>query len=325
METSRSSRQPLTRKQKSRNESVQLADKCRKLSAWKNLNKQLLELKCNEYKVVAKGTQKQLAERLFKHFQEIRNNEILMQDATQLDKTAQETEEAGPSLPISGHENNNINEAGSREQQNAGPSVAELASSVQNLTEIVMGLTKAQGHSGSGERNNVKRKWTHSPSSSSSSPETSDASDSDSPVSVSSNDDNPSHPRSKSASVNKASHDRREENNHGRRGRQHNSPQSPPLSKKATSMHNSRLSHHASSQDGRHSKAHVYDLSDEDEHIPEGLPTLPLQTLKQIRAREFINFNSLLSSTLFSPDSDNIDDLRYKIDFSRKKGFIFKR
>ena len=213
----------------------------------------------------------------------------------------------------------------SREQQNASPSVAEFASSVQNLTEIVMGLTKAQGYSGSGECNNAKRKRTHySPSSSSSSSETTDASDSDSHVSVSSNDNNPSHPRSKSGSVNKASRDRRVENNCGHRGRQNNSPQSLPLSKKATSAHNSRLSHHASSQDGRHSKAHVYDLSDEDEHIPEGLPTLPLQTLKQIRAHEFINFNSLLSSTLFSPDSDNIDDLRYKIDFSRKKGFSLK-
>ena len=212
----------------------------------------------------------------------------------------------------------------SREPQNASPSVAEFASSIQNLTEIVMGLTKAQGHSGSGECNNARRKRTHSPSSSSSSPETSDASDSDSPVSVSSNDNNPSHPRSKSASVNKASRDSRVENNCGHRGRQNNSPQSSTLSKKATSTHNSRLSHHASSQDGRHSKAHVYDLSDEDEHIPEGLPTLPLQTLKQIRAREFINFNSLLSSPLFSPDSDNIDDLRYKIDFSQKKGFSLK-
>ena len=143
METSRSRRQPLKRKQKSRNESVQLADKRHKLSAWKNLNKQVLELKCNEYKLVAKGTQKQLAERLFKHFQEIRNNEILTQDATQLDNTAQETVEAGPFLPTSRHENNNVNEAESREQQNVGPSVAELASSVQNLTEIVMGLTKA--------------------------------------------------------------------------------------------------------------------------------------------------------------------------------------
>ena len=231
METSRSRRQPLKRKQKSRNESVQLADKC-KPSAWKNLNKQVLELKCNEYKLVAKGTQKQLAERLFKHFQEIRNNEILTQDTTQLDNTAQESVEAGPSLPTSRHENNNINEAESREQQNVGPSVAELAFSVQNLTEIVMGLTKAQGHSGSGECNNAKRKRTHSPSSSSSSPETSDASDSDSPVSVSSNDDSPSHPRSKSASVNKPSHERHEQNNHGRRGRQNNSSQSPPLSKK---------------------------------------------------------------------------------------------
>ena len=187
-----------------------------------------------------------------------------------------------------------------------------------------MGLTKVQGHSGSGECNSAKRKRTHSPSSSSSSPETSDTSNSDSNVSVSSNDSNPGHPRSKSASVNKASRDRHKENNRGRRGRQHNSPQSPPLSIKATSANNSRLSHHASSQDGRHSNAHVYDLSDEDEHIPEGLPTLPLQTLKQIKAREFINFNSLLSSTLFSSDSDNIDDLRYKIDFSRKKGFSLK-
>ena len=114
METSRSSRQPLKRKQKSRNESVQLADKRRKLSAWKNLNKQVLELKCNEYLLVAKETQKQLAKRLIKHFQEIRNNEILAQDTTQLVNTAQETEETGPSLPTSGHENNNVNEAESR-------------------------------------------------------------------------------------------------------------------------------------------------------------------------------------------------------------------
>ena len=280
METSRSSRQPLKRKQKARNESVQLADKRHKPSAWKNLNKQVLELKCNEYKLVAKGTQKQLAERLFKHFQAIRNNEILAQDATQLDNTVHETEETGPSLPTSGHENINVNEAESREQQNASPSVAELASSIQNLTEIVMGLTKAQGYSGCGECSKAKRKRTHLPASSSSSPETSDASDSDSPVSVSSNDNNSGHPRSKSASVNKASHDRREENIRGRRGRQHNRPKSPPLSKKAASMHNSRLSHQASCQDGRQSNAHVYDLSDEEEHIPEGLPTLPLQTLK---------------------------------------------
>ena len=100
-----------------------------------------------------------------------------------------------------------------------GPSIAELASSVQNLTEIVMGLTKAQEHSALGECNNAKRKRTHSQSSSSSSPETSDASDSDSPVSVSSNDNAPSHPKSKSASVNKASCDRCEVNNHGHWGR----------------------------------------------------------------------------------------------------------
>ena len=68
----------------------------------------------------------------------------------------------------------------------------------------------------------------------------------------------------------------------------------------------------------------MYDLSDEEEHIPEDLPTLPLQNLKQIRAREFINFNSLLSSTLFSPHSDNMNDLRYKIDFSRNRGFSLK-
>ena len=98
----------------------------------------------------------------------------------------------------------------------------------------------------------------------------------------------------------------------------------PPLSRKATSTHKSRSSHHASSQDGRRSKAHVYDLSDEDELIPEGLPTLPLQTLKQIRALELICFKLLLSSTLFSPDSDATDDLVCEIDFSRKKGFSLK-
>ena len=67
----------------------------------------MLELKCDKYKLVAKGTQKQLAKRLRRHFQEIRNNEIL----PQLDNTAQETEEACPSLPASGHENNSVNEA----------------------------------------------------------------------------------------------------------------------------------------------------------------------------------------------------------------------
>ena len=269
---------------------------------------------------MAKGTQKQLEECLFKHFQEIRNNEILMQDVLQLDNTAQETEEAGPSLPTSGHKNNNFNEAETHRQENAGPSVAELASSVQNLTEIVMGLTKAQEHSGFGECNNAMRKWIHSQLSSSSSLETSDASDSDSPASVSSHDNAPSHHESALASVNKASHDHCEVNKHGCRGSRLNSSLSPPLPRKVTSVHNSRSSHHALSQDGRRSKAYVYDLSAEDEHIPEGLPTLSLQTLKQIRAHEFINFNSL-SSTLFCPDSDDTYDLRYKIDFSQKKGF----
>ena len=109
--------------------------------------------------------------------------------------------------------------------------------------------------------------------------------------------------------------------NYGHRGRRLNSSSSPPLSRKATSVHNSRSCHYASSQDGCRSKAHVYELSDEDDHIPEGLPTLPLQTLKQTRAREFINFDSLLSSTLFSPGSDDRDNLRYKLTFLERKVF----
>ena len=63
-------------------------DKRHKLSAWKNLNKKVLELKCNEFYLVANGTQKQQAERFFKHFQEIRNNETLKQNILQLDNTA---------------------------------------------------------------------------------------------------------------------------------------------------------------------------------------------------------------------------------------------
>ena len=125
-----------------------------------SLNKQVLELKCNKYKLVATGTQKQLAERLLKHFQEIRNNEILTQDVLQLDKTAQKIEEAGPSLPSSRHKNS-VNEAETNRQQNEGPCIAELASSIQNQTEIVMGLTKAQEHSSFGECINAERKRTH--------------------------------------------------------------------------------------------------------------------------------------------------------------------
>ena len=65
-----------------------------------------------------------MAERSFKHFQEIINNEILMQDIPQLDNKAKEIEEAGPSLSTSGHKNNNVNEAETHRQQNAAPSIA---------------------------------------------------------------------------------------------------------------------------------------------------------------------------------------------------------
>ena len=78
-----------------------------------------------------------------------------------MDNTAQKTEEAGPSLPTFRNENNIVNQTETHRQQNADRSIAKLASSVQNLTEIVMGLTKAQKHSGSGEGNNAKRKETH--------------------------------------------------------------------------------------------------------------------------------------------------------------------
>ena len=160
MKKTKSSQRPQKKKQKSRHKSVQLVNKRPKLSAWKSLNKQVLELKCNEYKLVATGTQKQLAERLFKHFQEIRNNEIVTQDVLQLDNTAQKIEEAGPSPPSSRHKNS-VNEAETHRQQNEGPCIAELASSIQNQTEIVMGLTKAQEHSSFGECINAERQRTH--------------------------------------------------------------------------------------------------------------------------------------------------------------------
>ena len=51
----------------------------RSSSAWRKLSRELLLLKCNEYSLEAKGSNKKLVDRLDNHFKAIRNERELEQ------------------------------------------------------------------------------------------------------------------------------------------------------------------------------------------------------------------------------------------------------
>ena len=281
-------------KQGKRNESASLADQRRTLPEWNNLARAVLVLKCNEYNLVTKGSQKQMAERLHNHFQAIKNNELLNES---LESIAQEDQD-DQTLPIN-------NDSAPNLQQSTTPSVSEFASSLQSLTEIVIDLANAWEKTGVEKESSAKRKRTVSVSSSTSSSET-DGSESDSSSDESSSEDDAQvEGNTTAASSKKSMHDRRTVKNHG-----HNDRSDHSSSHKSKRRKNSR------------SKSKLYDFSSEED--ADGLPTLPQQTLKKIKACEFVNFNSLLSSILFSPENDDLDNLKYDTNFSNKKGLSLK-
>ena len=195
MDASSSSRCWQKKKRGKRNESASLADQRRTLPEWKKLARTVLVLKCHEYNLVTKGSQKQMAERLHNHFQTIRNNKLFNKDPGSI---AQEE-----------HDDQTLLINPPRNRESTPPSVGELASSLQSLMELAMGLVNAWEKTDVEKEPQAKRRRTVTVSSSTSSLET-DRSESDlSSDKSSSVDDIQVEGNTKAASFKKPIHDRR--------------------------------------------------------------------------------------------------------------------
>ena len=109
----------------------------RSSSAWRKLSRKLLLLTCNEYSLEAKGSTKKLADCLDNYFKAIRNEREL----EQLERN-NSTTNAQVTSQVNAHQLATQDpEQAWEPAQPAQPSVADLALSVQNLTEIVIGLS----------------------------------------------------------------------------------------------------------------------------------------------------------------------------------------
>ena len=120
----------------------------RSSSAWRKLSQELLLLKCNEYSLEAKGSNKKLADRLDNHFKDIRNE----RESEQLDRNDNATNDQVTSRGHADQLATQDPEQAREPAQPTQPSVADLAASVQNLAEIVIGNTQT------GERKPAKKR-----------------------------------------------------------------------------------------------------------------------------------------------------------------------
>ena len=116
-------------------------------SAWRRLSRELLLLKCNVYSLEAKGSNKKLADRLVNHFKDIRNEREL----EQLDRNRNDNTTNDQAMPH--RDTDQLTTQHPEHVQPTQPSVADLAASVQDLTELVLSLTNAQ----TGKRKPVKK------------------------------------------------------------------------------------------------------------------------------------------------------------------------
>ena len=120
-------------------------DTNRSLSAWKSLSRKILQLKCNKHSLVATGSNKLLAKRLFDFFKSKRNKTELRN--TDVPRCKSECSDANPSSVISQTTNITPANPGTAQQSSKPPSIEELAEEVRNLTNIVMVLTDKQKRS----------------------------------------------------------------------------------------------------------------------------------------------------------------------------------
>ena len=97
-------------------------------------------MKCNEYSLEAKGSNKKLADHLVNHFKGI-SNECELEH---LDRNANTMNDQATPYGDTNQPATQDPEQAQEPAQPTQPSVADLAASVQNLTEIVISLTNAQ-------------------------------------------------------------------------------------------------------------------------------------------------------------------------------------
>ena len=98
------------------------------LAIWKGLSRELLQLKCNQYSLIATGSKKVLAKRL-DDLVRARRDEEELRHIERCERDEQDAE-----MP---NTNENV-----RPTEAQAPSLADLATQVKNLTEIVGHLVK---------------------------------------------------------------------------------------------------------------------------------------------------------------------------------------
>ena len=101
------------------------------LAIWKSLSRELLQMKCNQYSLIATGSKKVLAKRL-DDFVRARRDEEELRHIERCERDEQDAETP------------NTNEYVPPTEAQA-PSLADLATQVKNLTEIVGHLVKKKG------------------------------------------------------------------------------------------------------------------------------------------------------------------------------------
>ena len=114
----------------SRNTSIRLdpEDVDKTLTAWKGLSRELLQLKCNQYSLIATGSKKVLAKRLDDFVRARRDEEELRH----IERPKRDEHDAGGP-----HTDENAPATEAR-----APSIADLVAKVKNLTETVGHLVK---------------------------------------------------------------------------------------------------------------------------------------------------------------------------------------
>ena len=103
------------------------------LAIWKGLSRELLQLKCNQYSLIATGSKKVLAKRLDDFVRARRDEEELRHtERRERDEQDAETPNTNENVPPT---------------EPQAPSLADLVTQVKNLTEIVGHLVKKKGKS----------------------------------------------------------------------------------------------------------------------------------------------------------------------------------
>ena len=130
-------------------------DETRSLAGWRSLSREILQLKCNMYSLVATGSSRSLAQRLHEYFRNKRDEEELEQIPPPPKQKKRSSARKSKTI------RQDIQEREQVDTQNQQPDMQELAANFQNITDVVMSLTKRKK---SKKLPKKKQRRSHSPS-----------------------------------------------------------------------------------------------------------------------------------------------------------------